>query len=51
MKLQEFLRRAPWFLARKRGKGDVILEPFAFVNSNDPDRVFVTFQTQFMFVF
>src|SRR6059058_5707503 len=51
MKLQEFLRRAPWFLARKRGKSDVILEPFAFVNGNDPDRVFITFQTQFMLIF
>src|SRR5947207_13083227 len=42
MKLQEFLCPAPWFLAHKRRKRDAVLEPFALVNRDNPDCVFVT---------
>ena len=50
MKLQKFLCPAPGFLAHKRRKGDAVFESFALVNRNDPHRVFVAFQTQFMFI-
>ena len=48
VKLQEFLRSAPRFLAHEWTKRDAVLESFALVNGDDPDRIFITFQTQFV---
>jgi len=37
-------------LPREHAKHDRVLKPFAFVDSDQPDRVFIAFQAQLVFL-